>query len=111
MATEASPTNDNITNQRIFWQTIAAIGVLGFMWKRFTTNRGNYGDAREDTEETTTGAVESNSVGTFPWEPSSDSYHIAAAVTNPPSIAQLDILAAMTFANGGIRAPSCLCCR
>jgi len=50
----------------------------------------------------------------FPWEPQgSVPQRPTAAVKHSPkasSVQELDFLASMTFANGGIRAPSCYCC-
>ena len=62
------------------------------------------------------------SVSKFPWEPEEDDDDDDAMITIPKANTnksddsketkdrQLDFLASMTFANGGIRAPSCPCC-
>lgn len=51
----------------------------------------------------------------FPWEPAEGTVSRAALLSSKPrhmadQCKELDFLATMTFANGGIRSPSCPCC-
>lgn len=59
----------------------------------------------------------SDKVAPFPWEVASNNSSAKSPSENPAvlschhsSKAQLDFLASMTFANGGLRPPSCPCC-
>jgi hypothetical protein len=78
------------------------------------------GDGHNDQEP----SDENIKLRRFPWQPSETvplgRRNIASAildVSNPRNAspheqqAQLSFLASMTFANGGIRSPSCACCQ
>ena len=64
---------------------------------------------RSNSEE---GGTSSQPPNRFPWEPQQEGDPLPPPPKNTHQSTddQLQFLAQMTFANGGMRAPSCLCC-
>lgn len=95
---------------------VAGTILLGWAWhglrrrlaKQATLDNDNkYGDELDPPTN-----AENNML--FPWEPKGGKQHIygpgALGSSSRGKEKELDFLASMTFANGGLRAPNCLCC-
>jgi len=70
--------------------------------------------AGKEEKRTTNNRKPSKSTPAFPWEP--EGQHQQQEIPEKGELAkdfeayQLELLASMTFANGGLRAPVCQCC-
>jgi len=91
---------------------------VAFLKLKSTKNRSDCSDA--DKQVTEPHEIDVAAIPlTFPWEPSSDCLPQQQQEVNKrrhntadkSQKEQLEFLASMTFAGGGLRAPSCPCCR
>lgn len=106
---------------------LTALALVSWSWK---FRWGNVNDDDDDDEElfkknhTEERSTTAYSRKPFPWEPLDSSQQQRGradpstrhAPTTPTSCRgeqqkELDFLASMSFANGGIRTPNCLCCQ
>ena len=96
---------------------ITSIGANELLARLVLRRVGKEGDeANEDDGPTTSSTIQFQR---FPWEPAAQTttQSDVAAETSPNRMStdhqnrQLELLASMTFANGGFRPPSCPCCQ
>jgi hypothetical protein len=102
--------------------TVLGIGLVLLVVRRQSADTGmgsgGSGDKRDDDNDKDDSS-DRNATDRFPWEPrdsqqenSQTQYSFEHEQVDPQQqLRDLDFLSAMTFANGGLRAPSCFCCR
>lgn len=131
----ASKNRSNLQAALLVASTTAAGTIaFGWAWHRLVRRRrqrrrntendrsskqkdGNYGDRLDDPSCTDKIMDVADRSISFPWEPRGNTTtHVYPVVTTTSSSAradndkELEFLASMTFAGGGLRAPNCLCC-
>jgi hypothetical protein len=103
--------------------TLAALGMTTALFYRTTISK-NVDDYDDDDDDNNFNWETKEDIPAFPWEPKCDnnkttstlySFREKTTFTHHREKEQqqqeLDILSTMTFANGGLREPNCLCCR
>jgi hypothetical protein len=103
----------------------AAVGTIGFGWalhhhliRKRRQSHATDGNNSDDDDDPLDPSRNAETDISFPWEPrGKPQQHIYSQQFGPSSPSsrgnekeQINFLAAMTFANGGLRAPNCLCC-
>jgi hypothetical protein len=104
---------------------VAIIGSIGWVGGKRRENHSN----DDDNDDEPFDPANAETTIPFPWEPKGKQHErLQQHIINPPNNEgrptssssssssraanekQLELLASMTFANGGMRTPSCLCC-
>jgi hypothetical protein len=103
---------------------VAALGMTTALVYRTQISK-NVDDDDDDDDDDSFDWETKDEIPAFPWEPKCDNnkttplYSFREKTTvnrhrekeEQQQKQELDILSSMTFANGGLRAPNCLCCR